>query len=228
MGSTYEGDMLSLKSQKEFYDQKWAEAEKYGRAAMDVYENSSDGTVSYFKYVVPIFYAKSLVEMDRLVDATLAYQNLMDALETDAGHDNQVSDVTYAEWLSLKERVMKEAADDPRLVDIIDYEIPSKRKALFAPLKRIPPIFPPDFLQGNNSGYVKIKFDVDIEGRVLNPVVIASTNRKLDRPALESLEKWGYAPGISGSDAQGIESTIRFNLQDEKGRYLPVGKLRVY
>ena len=166
--------------------------------------------------------------MDRIVDATLAYQNLMDALETDAGHDNEVSDVTYGEWLILKKRVMKEAADDPRVIDILDYEIPSKRKALFAPLERIPPKFPSAFLQGNNSGYVKIKFDVDLEGKVINPVVTASTNRKLDRPALESLEKWRYAPGISGSDAQGIESTIRFNLQDEKGRYLPVGKLRVY
>lgn len=227
-GTTYDGDMLSLKAQNAFYDRDWKSAEKHALAAMKVYDQASDNLVSYFKYVVPIFYAKSLAEMNRPVEATLAYQNLMDALETDAGHDNPVSDVTYAQWLALKERVLKEASDDPRITDIMEYEIPSKRKELIAPLERIPPKFPKRFLRGNHSGYVKLKFDVNAEGKVTNPIVTASTNDKLDDAALESVKKWRYTPGIPAEDGKDIETTIRFDLQDENGRYLPLQKLKKY
>ena len=36
------------------------------------------------------------------------------------------------------------------------------------PLVRIPPVFPPRFAQGDNSGYCKVRFDVSPEGQPFN------------------------------------------------------------
>ncbi len=227
-GTTYEGDMHSLRAQDEFYDENWKAAEEHALAAMKVYDTANDNLISYFKYVVPIFYAKSLAEMDRPIEAALAYQDLMDSLENSAGHENKVSDVTYGQWLALKEQVLEESPNDPRVAKIKDYQMPSRRTALFAPLERIPPRFPPKFLRGNYSGYVTLKFDVDVDGKVLNAVVTGSTNKKLDEAALESVLKWRYSPNIPAEDAKGIESTIRFDLQDERGKYLPLQNYKSY
>ena len=93
------------------------------------------------------------------------------------------------------------------------------------PLVRIPPIFPPRFLQGDNSGYCKVRFDVSPEGQPFNVVTTLCTSKQLERATTKSVQKWKYNPKIVDGRAvsrSGVESTIRFDLQDERGRTLPL------
>ena len=58
------------------------------------------------------------------------------------------------------------------------------------PLVRIPPIFPPRFMQGNNSGYCKVRFDVSPEGQPFNVTATMCTSSQLERATVKSVQKW--------------------------------------
>ena len=93
------------------------------------------------------------------------------------------------------------------------------------PLVRIPPIFPPRFLQGDNSGYCKVRFDVSPEGQPFNVTTTTCTSRQLESATKKSVQKWKYNPKIVDGrpvSRSGVESTIRFDLNDERGRKLPL------
>lgn len=93
------------------------------------------------------------------------------------------------------------------------------------PLVRIPPIFPPRFLQGDNSGYCKVQFDVSPEGQPFNVTTTVCTNKQLKNATIKSVQKWKYNPKIQDGrpvGRSGVRSTIRFDLQDERGRKLPM------
>jgi len=107
--------------------------------------------------------------------------------------------------------------DDPINIHV-DKENPT-------PLVRIPPIFPNRFLQGDVSGYCKIRFDVSPEGQPMNIQTTLCTNTKLKSATVKSVQKWKYNPKIVDgrpTSRSGVESTIRFDLQDERGRKLPL------
>jgi len=93
------------------------------------------------------------------------------------------------------------------------------------PLVRIPPVFPPRFLQGNNSGYCKVRFDVSPEGQPFNVVTTVCTAKQLKNATIKSVQKWKYNPKIVDGRSvarSGVETTIRFDLQDERGRKMPL------
>jgi len=93
------------------------------------------------------------------------------------------------------------------------------------PLVRIPPIFPPRFLQGNNSGYCKVRFDVSPEGQPFNVQTTVCTSKQLKSATVKSVQKWKYNPKIVDGRSvsrTGVESKIRFDLSDERGRKMPL------
>lgn len=93
------------------------------------------------------------------------------------------------------------------------------------PLVRIPPIFPPRFMQGNNSGYCKVRFDVSPEGQPFNVDAYLCSTRSIKSATVKSVQKWKYNPKIVDGRPvarSGVESTIKFNLQDERGKVLPM------
>jgi len=93
------------------------------------------------------------------------------------------------------------------------------------PIVRIPPIFPPRFLQGDNSGYCKMRFDVSAQGLPYNVQAVSCTNRLLSSPSIETVQKWKYKAKVQNGqpvDRPGLETTIRFELTDERGRLLPM------
>lgn len=95
------------------------------------------------------------------------------------------------------------------------------------PLVRIPPIIPPRFLQGDNSGYCTVRFDVSPEGQPFNVETVVCTTRSLESATKKSVQKWKYNPKIVDGrpvSRSGVESKIRFDLADERGRKLPLPK----
>ena len=93
------------------------------------------------------------------------------------------------------------------------------------PLVRIPPVFPPRFAQGDNSGYCKVRFDVSPEGQPFNIQTTVCTSKLLERATVKNVQKWKYNPKIVDGRSvsrSGVETKIRFDLQDERGRVLPI------
>jgi len=117
---------------------------------------------------------------------------------------------------------------------IPEFEAPKIDKANFKiavsdrdaqPLVRIPPIMPPRFLQGNNSGYCTVRFDVSPEGQPFNVQTMTCTSGQLKNATVKSVGKWKYNPKIVDGrpvSRTGVESKIRFDLSDERGRKLPL------
>lgn len=93
------------------------------------------------------------------------------------------------------------------------------------PLVRIPPVFPNRFLQGNVSGYCKVRFDVSPEGQPYNVETTICTNKQLKASTVKSVQKWKYSPRIQDGrpvSRSGLETTIRFDLQGDRGELLPL------
>jgi len=93
------------------------------------------------------------------------------------------------------------------------------------PLVRIPPQIPSRFLSGDNSGYCKAVFDVSPEGKPFNVRTSVCTNRQLESATIKSIQKWKYNPKIVDGRSvsrSGVHTTVKFNLQDERGKILPV------
>ncbi len=66
------------------------------------------------------------------------------------------------------------------------------------------------------EGYVVVRYDVDAEGRVVNPRVIeAVPSGVFDAAALETVSTWRFRPARSSSQArvvEGVESRVQFAL----------------
>jgi len=95
------------------------------------------------------------------------------------------------------------------------------------PLVRIPPQMPSRFLSGDNSGYCKAEFDVSPEGKPFNVRTSVCTNRTLESATIKSIQKWKYNPKIVDGRSvsrSGVQTTVRFDLQDERGKILPLPK----
>ena len=93
------------------------------------------------------------------------------------------------------------------------------------PLVRIPPTIPARFLQGDVSGYCRVRFDIGPNGLPLNVSTSLCTSKQLRSPSVKAVQKWKYAPKTQNGRAvsrSGLETTIRFDLKDERGEVLPL------
>ncbi|HTQ32133.1 MAG TPA: TonB family protein [Opitutaceae bacterium] len=82
------------------------------------------------------------------------------------------------------------------------------------------PLYPRALIMAESNGEVTLNFVVDIEGRVRNPVVVASTNPFFDQPALDAIMKWRFEPGtrkgvpVSTRITQNIVFSVKRNGMD--------------
>ena len=92
------------------------------------------------------------------------------------------------------------------------------------PLVRIPPVTPPRFLEGDNSGHCRVQFDVSPEGSPFNVVATSCTNRVLERSTIKSVQKWRFNPKIVDGrpvSMKGVVNKVTYRLLDERGKILP-------
>jgi len=93
------------------------------------------------------------------------------------------------------------------------------------PIVRIPPTIPARFLQGNHSGYCQMRFNVSAEGQPYDVAATNCTHNVLEGASKKAVLKWKYTPKIQNGGAvarHGLETKIRFNLADGKGKRLPL------
>lgn len=68
------------------------------------------------------------------------------------------------------------------------------------PLFQAAPVYPMDLRKKKVEGKVLMVFQVDTEGRVLNPKVESSTNSAFDKPALDAVRQWRFEAGTRNGE----------------------------
>ena len=79
--------------------------------------------------------------------------------------------------------------------------------------KVVAPSYPFNMRQAGLIGTVDLEFIVDVEGRVINPVVVRSNNPWFERPAIEAILQWKFHPGLKSGHA--VNSVARQRIQFE-------------
>lgn len=223
-GSTFHAETLALSAQAAMINEDWDDVKTESLAALDLFDNRTDAIASIYEYAVPIYLARAYSELESPIDAALTYQTLMTKLEVRGGHNNPISADAYAEWLRLRDEVAEMKSTNPRALEVVNFTVPAGRTTELLPLVRMPPKFPSSFTRGSKSGFVKLKFNVDIDGRVINPIVVSSTKESLHEAALDCLKDWRYTPNLPEGKSRDVETTIRFDLLASSGRRLPYGE----
>lgn len=101
---------------------------------------------------------------------------------------------------------------------------PNTSKSHYRRVYASPPIFPPRFLQGDNSGFCKVRFDVNEKGVPFNVRTTVCTSSLLSENSLISVRKSRYEPKNENGKAvinYNVNTTVRFSLHDENGQKLP-------
>jgi len=84
------------------------------------------------------------------------------------------------------------------------------------------PEYPAAARQQQVEGYVVLRYDIDIDGRVTGVEVLeASPAGVFDEAAREAVASWRYSPRLVDGEpraVRGVTSTLRFALNDD-GRY---------
>ncbi len=81
------------------------------------------------------------------------------------------------------------------------------------------PVYPTAMRRYGITGEVLLSFDVDVDGKVLNPVIARSNNPAFDEPAIAALLKWRFQPGAA--DGKPVKTKMQvpiiFDLGGEGG-----------
>ncbi len=88
--------------------------------------------------------------------------------------------------------------------------------ASLIPLVKIPPVYPLRAMRRGIEGWVKVRFEVDRQGRIHDPEVVEAAPAKLfDASVLKCVKQWKFRPGtVQGVPVNTlVETTIRFQLE---------------
>lgn len=92
------------------------------------------------------------------------------------------------------------------------------------------PFYPGNELRSGTQGWVELSFVVDVDGSVVDPVVVDSSgSRSFERAALDSVNKWSYEPATwNGEPVQQCETRtlITFAIEGERTTVSPTFRNR--
>jgi len=79
--------------------------------------------------------------------------------------------------------------------------------------------YPESAKAAGTEGWVKVRYDIDVEGNVLNAVVIAAEPQGVfDETALKTVKSWKFTPRRKDGravSADGVISEVKFRLSGE-------------
>jgi periplasmic protein TonB len=85
------------------------------------------------------------------------------------------------------------------------------------PLVRVPPEYPQREAAQGIEGWVKLRFTINEIGAVEDAVIVESSARGFEAPALKAIVRWRYNPKVENGQAverRGIEVMLRFTLNE--------------
>ena len=84
------------------------------------------------------------------------------------------------------------------------------------PLVKIPPLYPMRAMRRGIEGWVKVRFQVNTQGRVEQPIILESNPKNVfDQSVINCISQWKFKPGtVEGIPVDTLaETTIRFELE---------------
>ncbi len=85
-------------------------------------------------------------------------------------------------------------------------------------LVRVSPIYPARALAQGIEGYVIVQFDVDVNGKVTNVVVVESSHSVFEREARKAAQRFKFKPRVVDGVAlmsTGVQNLFRFELDEQ-------------
>jgi TonB family protein len=84
------------------------------------------------------------------------------------------------------------------------------------PVVQVAPVYSHDLRASGIEGDVVVGFTITASGAVANPVVVSSTDRELERPALAAVRKWKFEPAMDNGVAVSVKAVqpISFVMPD--------------
>jgi TonB family protein len=64
------------------------------------------------------------------------------------------------------------------------------------PISQVAPVYSHELRASGVEGEVVVSFTISKTGQVLNPVVVSSTDRLLEKPTLAAVRKWTFTPAV--------------------------------
>lgn len=83
---------------------------------------------------------------------------------------------------------------------------------------RVSPVYPRRMAERGIEGDVTVEFTITVEGTVVNPRVISSTNPGFEQAALNAVSRWRYRPRlVNGQPVEqtGVRVTLQFRLTED-------------
>ncbi len=83
---------------------------------------------------------------------------------------------------------------------------------------RAEPAYPFEMKRAGIPGEVTLQFIVDTEGNVRDVIVIKSSHREFEAPAIQAVQKWKFRPGRKGGKAVNtrIQQPMSFTLNEDE------------
>jgi protein TonB len=84
------------------------------------------------------------------------------------------------------------------------------------PIAQPAPSYPSELRTACLEGQVVVSFTITAQGDVINAQVVSSTDRRLEAPALEAIQKWKFAPAMRDGVAIKVKALqpIAFAMPD--------------
>jgi len=84
------------------------------------------------------------------------------------------------------------------------------------PLHRVAPTYPYEMKQAGISGWARVMFIVDENGRVRSPRINASSHREFEQASIDAVMQWKFEPGMK--DGRAVKTRmmlpLKFNLNN--------------
>lgn len=82
--------------------------------------------------------------------------------------------------------------------------------AMPRPVKQMPPTYPAALRDFGITGRARVSFVIDATGRVVDAKVLSSTHDAFEKPALDALAEWQFAPGQKNGAA--VNARVQMDL----------------
>lgn len=90
------------------------------------------------------------------------------------------------------------------------------------PIVRVAPVYPRNMLSQGIVGVVLIEFGISKDGRVVDPRVMISSDKRFEKAAIKAVKKFRYKPRVINSEpveSTGVVTSISFSLVDNDALY---------
>lgn len=222
-GSTYAGELYTLRSQTTVSRRSHQKTEKYAEKALEIFNKTDDEYVTYYPYLAHLYSGYGKEGQKDFVPAIMEYQHVMQDLEGELPKDHPFMMRALGRWMTMRDRIvregLKEEAEAAGMCDCWPYDKPRNEKV--RPIKRKPPEMPSGAWQ---SGFSIVEFDIDDDGNTVNPRVLESWPKDIwEKSAVRAVKKWQYSPRTPeevDSDRTDLIVTLRYVLKDSFGRII--------